>query len=40
MMMPFGIEGDNHVNVILTVDEVEEKFSGAWVLYNHKDIDN
>ena len=30
MMMPFGIEGDNHVNVILNFDGVEEKFSGAF----------
>ena len=30
MMMPFGIEGGNQVNVILNLDGVEEKFSGAF----------
>ena len=30
MMMPFGIEGGNQVNVILNLDGAEEKFSGAF----------
>ena len=30
MMMPFGIEGGNQVNVILNVDGAEETFSGAF----------
>ena len=30
MMMPFGIEGGNQVNVMLNLDEIEEKFSGAF----------
>ena len=29
IMMPFGSEGDNQWNVILNVDGVEIKFSGA-----------
>ena len=30
MMMPFGIEGGNQVNVMLNLNGVEEKFSGAF----------
>ena len=43
MMMPFGIEGDNQVNVILTVDGAEEKISGAFsgtIIITWTDNDN